>query len=100
MKSLVLYFFLLVLRISFDFTPDVINKRGGYSKTLSKEWLEFVPSKGNDLVPLNLSLVLLPAEVDPISEKRSRKRDALVARGTGRVKIVFTLPTKVVTLYV
>ena len=100
MKSPVFYFFLLILRVSFNFTPDVVNERGGFSKTLLEECLEFVPSEGSNPVPLNLSLVLLPAEVDPISKEQGREGDALVACGTGRVEMVFTLPTEVVTLHV
>ena len=99
-RSPVLYFSLLVLGVFFDFTADVVNKRGRFSKTLSKGGLEFVSSERSNPVPLNLNLVLLPAEVDPILEERGRKGDALVARGTGRVKIIFTLLAKIVTLYV
>ena len=94
-----LYFFLLMLKVSFDFTPDVINKRGRFSETLSEECLKFVLSKESDQVLLNLSFVLLPAEVDLISKERGRKGDALVARGTNRIERVFTLPIEVVTLY-
>ena len=100
MRSSVLYFFLLVLQISFDFSRDIVYKRGGFSETLSEEGLEFVSSKGSNPIPLNLSFVLLPAEIDSISEERGRKGDALVARGTGRVNMVFTLLTEVVTLHV
>ena len=99
MRSPILYFFLLVLGVSFDFTPDIINKRDKFSKTLSEECLEFVPSEGSDSVLLNLSFVLLPAEVDFISEKQGRERDALVARGTGRIEIIFTLLAEVITLH-
>ena len=99
MRSPVLYFFLLVLRVSFDFISDVVNERSGFSENLLEECLEFVPSEGSDRVPLNLSLVLLPAKVDPILKKRGREGDMLVAGGTGYVEMVFTLPTKVVTLY-
>ena len=99
MRGPVLYFFLLVLRVSFDFISDVINERGEFSEILSKKCFEFVLSKGSNPVPLNLSLVLLPAEIDPILEEKSCKKHALVARGTGRVKIVFTLLTEVVILH-
>ena len=100
MRNLVLYFFLLVLQVSFDFTPDIVNKRSRFFKTLSEKSLKFVPSEGSNPVPLNLSLVLLPAEVDFISEERGRKEDALVACSTSRIKIIFTLPAEVVTLHV
>lgn len=100
-RSLVLYFFLLVLQVSFDFTLDIINKRGGLSKTLLKESFKFVLSKDSNLIPLNLSLVLLPMEVDSISEKQSFKKNMLIAHGTGNVKIIFTFLDKSSnTLYV
>ena len=94
-----MYFFFLVLRVFFDFAPDIVNKCSGFSEILSKKDLEFVPSEEGNPIPLNLSLVLLPAEVNPISEKRGRKRDLLVARGTGHVEIIFTLLAEVVKLY-
>ena len=100
MRSPVLYFFLLVLQVSFDLAPDILSKRGRFSKILSEEGLKFVTSEGNNLVSLNLSLVLLPGEVDPILEQSGCKNDVLVARGTGHIKIIFTLPAKVVTLHI
>ena len=99
-KSLVLYFFLLILGVSFDFTPDIVNKRGRFSETLLEEGLEFVPSEKSNSVLLNLSLMLLPAEVNSILKEQSRKGDALVARSTGHVEIIFTLSAEVVTLHV
>lgn len=68
-KNLVLYFFLLVLGISFDFTPDIINKYDRFSEILLEECFEFVLSKGSNLITLNLSFMLLLAEVNLISEK-------------------------------
>lgn len=99
-KSPVLYFFLLVLGVSFDFTPNIVNKRSRFSETLLEECLEFVLSKKSNPIILNLSFMLLLAEVDPISKKQSRKRDVLVARGTDYIEIIFILPTKVVILYI
>ena len=99
MRNAVLYFFLLVLQVSFNFTPDVVYKRGGFSETLSEEGLEFVSSEKSNPVPLNLTFVLLPVEIDPISEEQGCKGDALEVRGTGRVKIIFTLSAEVITLH-
>lgn len=42
----------------------------------------------------------MPVEVDLISEKQGCKRDALVANGTGRIKMILSLSTEVVALYV
>lgn len=68
-KDLVLYFFLQVLQVSFNFALDIINKYDGFSEILSKKSLEFVLSKRSNPVLLNLSLVLLPVEIDSILEE-------------------------------
>lgn len=47
----------------------------------------------------NLSLVLLPAKVDPVIEKQGYKKDALKTCSIGRVEIILALLAKVVTLY-
>lgn len=99
-KKPVLYFFLLVLQVFFDFTPDVVNKRGRFSKILSEKCFKFVLSEESNPVPLNLNLVLLPIKVDFILKKQDRKRDALVVCGTSYIEMIFTLLTKVVILYV
>ena len=99
MKNPVLYFFLLVLQVSFNFTPDVVNKRSGFFETLLKEGLKIVLSKESNPVTLNLSFLLLLAEVDLILKEQGCKKDALVARGTDRVKMIFKLLAEVITLY-
>lgn len=43
--------------------------------------------------------MLLPAKVDPVTEKQVYKADALVASGTGYIELIFTLLVKVVVLY-
>lgn len=69
MKSSILNFLLLVLKIPLDLSPDANYKNSGFSKILPKKSLEFVPNRKNGTATFNLSLVLLPAEVDFISEK-------------------------------
>lgn len=98
-RGLILNFLLLVLGISLNLGPDVGHERGGFSETLTEKSLEFVPSKGGGLVALNLGLVLLPAEVNPIPEERGREGNTLGPRGTGRVEMVLTLLTEVVALH-
>ena len=98
-RSPVLYFFLLVLRVFFDFSSDVVYKRSGFSKTLSKEGFEFILNEKVYPVLLNLSFVLLPSEIDPILEEQGCKGDTLGARGTGYVEIIFTLLAKIITLH-
>lgn len=95
-RSSVLYFFLLVLQVFFNFILDIVYKSGGFSKTLLKEVLKFVPGEWSNPVSLNLSFVLLSAKIDSIAEEQSCKVNALVAYGTGYIKIIFTLLAKLV----
>lgn len=67
-KSLILYFFLLILRVFFNLTPNVIHKRDRFSKTLLEKNLEFVLYKQVGSVLLSSSFMLLPPEIDPLSE--------------------------------
>lgn len=56
MRNSILYFFLLILEISFNLSLDVSYKQGEFSKTLSEKNVEFVLSKRCGLVALNLGL--------------------------------------------
>ena len=98
-RGSILYFFLLVLEISLDLSPDASYKQGGFSETLLKKGLKFVLSRGDGIVAFNLSFVLLPAEVNPILEKRGCEKDAFVARGFGHVEMIFILSTKIIALH-
>lgn len=64
MKSLVLYFFLLVLKISFNLTLDIVYKRSRFFKTLLKKGLKFVLYEEKNSVLFNLSFVFLLAEIN------------------------------------
>lgn len=44
--------------------------------------------------------MLLPAEVNPISEKQGCKGNALVAYGISRVEIILTLLAEVIVLHI
>ena len=68
-KGPILYFLLLVLEIPLDLGSDVSFKQGGFSETLPEEGLKFVPSRRDGIVAFNLRFVLLPAEINPISEE-------------------------------
>ena len=96
----ILYFLLLVLGIPLDLGPDASHERGGFSETLPEKGLEFILGRRDGIVTFNLSFVLLPVEVNPISEERGCEGDAFVARGSGRVKIILTLSTEIITLHV
>ena len=96
----ILYFLLLVLGIPLGLRPDASHEQGGFSKTLPKKGLEFVSSRGDGIVAFYLSFVLLPAEVNPISEERGREGDAFMARGSGRVEMILTLSIEIIALHV
>lgn len=66
---------------------------------MSEKGLKFVLSTKSSLIILDLGLVLLLAEVDPIPEELGCKKNALIAFGTGRFKIIFALLTKVEAMY-
>lgn len=100
MSNSVSYFFLLVLGIPLDFSPNADYKRCRFSKTLLEKGFELVPNRGVGTVIFNLGFKLLPADIDPIPKEQSRKNNTLGACGTGRIKMVLSLSTKIVTLYV
>lgn len=89
-----------MLEILLNLDPDIGYRQSGFSKTWSKKSLKFIPSRRNDTVAFNLSLVLLPVKIDFIPKKQSRKRDTLVAHSIGYIKIIFALLIKVITLYI
>lgn len=68
-KSPVLYFFLLVLGVFFNFTLDAIHEGGRLAETLMKKSFEFVPNRKNSIVAFHLSFVLLPVIIDPFPEE-------------------------------
>lgn len=61
---------------------------------------EFISSSGNDIITFNLGFLLLLVETDLIPKKQNCKKDALVAYGIGRVKIIFILLTKILALHI
>lgn len=75
MRSPILPFFLLILRILFNL---VVYKRGRFSKTLLKKGFEFVLEKKNSPISFFLGLILLLSKVDLILEKQSCKNDVLM----------------------
>lgn len=68
-KSLIFYFFLLVIEILFNFYLDIGYKQDKFSKILPKKYLKFVLSRENSIVALNLNIVLLLAEIDLVTEE-------------------------------
>lgn len=88
-----------MLQVSFDFIPNVIYKWNRFFKILLKKNFEFVLYKKNNLVLLNLSLMLLLTEVDPISENPGHEKNAFIICGTNCVEIILILLTKIVIFY-
>ena len=99
MRGPIFYFLLLVLGIPLDLGPNASYKQGEFSKTLPKKGLKFVLSRGDGIVTFHLSFVLLPAEVNPISKERVRKRDAFVAHGFGHIKMILIMLTEIIALH-
>lgn len=44
--------------------------------------------------------MLLLAKVNSISKEKSHKKDVFGASGIDCIKIIFTLPTKIITFYI
>lgn len=99
MENLILYFFLIVLKILLNFGTNANYKQDKFSKTLLEKSLEFFLSKKNGIVTFNLNFILLPTEVNFVSKKQSHKKKALIICDIGRVKIVFALLTEVMALH-
>lgn len=85
MSTQVLKFFLLVLKILLNLSPDISHKQGKFSKTLLEKDLKFIPNRGDGTLTFDLSLMLLLSEVNLIAKKQDCKRDALVASGNGYI---------------
>lgn len=89
-----------MLKILFNLNLDADYKNNEFFETLLKKNFEFIPSKRNSNIIFNLSLILLLAEIDLISEEQSYKGDILGVYNTRHIKIVFVLSTKIVALHI
>lgn len=99
MGSPVLYFFLLVLKVPLNLTPNIIHKGSRFSQTFLEKSLKFFPYKGGGPILFDTDLILLPAEVDPIPEKRDCKRDAFIAFGFSSFEMVLALLIEIIAFY-
>ena len=70
MKDLVLYLFLLKLRVTLDSTSSCVNERLGVTKILLKKSLEIYLEYGFYLSPI---FMLVLAETDLPTKKKSGK---------------------------
>lgn len=68
-KNPILYLFLLVLGVFFNFIIDVVYKRSRFPKVFTEKTLEIVLDKKIGSVTFDLGLVLLSVEIDHIPKK-------------------------------
>lgn len=83
----------------FHFALDAVYKHGKFSEVLLKKGLQFVPNRKDGIGAFHSSFVLLPVEINFFLKEQGCKKDALVACGTGHIKIILALSTKVITFY-
>lgn len=88
MRSSVMDFLLLLLRVSFNHSPDAIHEVTGVSKILSAEGLEINLRQGSYSIGLDSRLVLVPTESDHSAKERSYKGCAIGTGDTGGVEVV------------
>lgn len=99
MKSPVLCFFLLVLQVLFNSTPDIVYKRNKFSKFLLKKDFKFVLDEKNGPITLDQGLIILLVEVDLFPKEQSYIREIFIIFGSSNFEIVLTLLIKVVIFY-
>lgn len=92
--------FLLIFRISLDFSLDTGHKNADFSKILSKKGFKFVLNREDNIIIFNLGLMLLLAKLDLILKEQGYKKDVLRICNTGHIKISFVLLTEVIALYI
>ena len=93
-------FLLLVLEVPLELSSVGVHKGLGVTQPSSKECLELVPRNRDRDFGVMLPLVLLPAEANPVPEEGRGKGNPGRSRGSSNSKIVFTLLTEVVAVYV
>lgn len=89
----------MILRIVLNFYSNSWYKYGRFSKTLLEKNFKFASNRENNIVIFYSSFVLLLIEIDVIAKDQSYKKDMFIAYGIGHVKIIFTLPVKVLIYY-
>lgn len=99
LKILILYFFLLILRILLNLYLDTGYKQNWFCKILLEKNFKFSQNKKSVSVAFYLSLMLLSAKINFFPKKQGCKKDILAAYYTVCVKIILVLLTKVVILH-
>lgn len=99
MKSSILYFFLLILRVPFNLALDIIYKHNIFSKTLLKKGLEFDSNRKNGLIIFLLYFILLLSKINPISKEQNCKKNAFRVYDLNNFEIVFRLLAEIIIFY-
>ena len=89
-----------MLGVPLDLSSVGIHKGLGVAQAPTEESLELVPRDRDRGFYVMSPLVLLPAEADPVPEKGRSKGNSGRPRGSGGSKIVLTLLTEVIAIYV
>ena len=98
MESVVSSLFYLVLRVLFKLVPNTIDKGLEVPKILLEKSFELWPCDQSGV--LMMALVLSPSKPNNAMEKSGGKRGIIYPCGTRYLKIIFTLLTKMVAVYV
>lgn len=77
MKSLVLYFFLLILKVPFNHIPDAIYKYDKFFKIFSEKNFKYIFNRINNSILFKLSLILLLAKTDFFSKKMKLQKGCI-----------------------
>ena len=93
-------FLLLVLEVPLKLSPVDVHKGLGVTQAMAEECLEFVLCDRDGDFGVMSPLVLQPAEAHPVSQERRGKGNPGRSRSSSGSKIVLTLLTEVVAVYV
>lgn len=100
MKSLILYFFLLILRFSLNLSPNASYKQDKFPKILLKKDFEFILNKRGNIILFDLNFILLLREIYLVIKKPNNKKNTFRTYSIGYVKIIFVLLTKTIAIYI
>lgn len=99
-ENSVLNFFLLILKILLNLSPDAYYKCSRFLKILLEKNFKFVLNRKNTTIPFYLNLALLFIEVNLVSKKLSYKKDVFMGHNISHIERVFVLSTKIIAFYI
>ena len=88
-----------MLGVSLDLSPVAVHKGLGVTQALAEECLKLVLCDRDRSVCVMFLLVLLPTEANLVSEERHGKENLGKPRSSNGSKVVLTLLTEVVAVY-